>query len=102
MADPYLLTTGISTAGALLGVLGGAGLNSWAQGRQDDRRSRQEEQRAREDERRAAAQRAEEHAARCLAACTDLLTGAAALRMQLQILGQRHWAGHPGDARPAG
>ncbi len=92
MTDPYVLTTGISTAGALLGVLGGAGLNSWAQGRQDDRRSRQDEQRARQDEQRAAAQRTEEHAARCLAACTDLLSGAADLRMQLQILGQRYWA----------
>lgn len=85
MADPYLLPAVVSTAGTLLAALGGVVTTTVLNGRREDRRARLEDERA-------ARQRSEEQAQARLAACGDLLTAAAQLRMQLQILGQRYWA----------
>ncbi|HUY50746.1 MAG TPA: hypothetical protein VMV92_34410 [Streptosporangiaceae bacterium] len=78
MLEPYLIPTVISTAGTLLGALGGIVLSNWVN--------------ARQEERRAARQRADEQVQARRTACADLLGAAAQLRVQIQIAGMRQWA----------
>lgn len=85
MSDPSVIPVVISSAGALVGALGGIALTSGFNARQEDRRARQEEARA-------ARHQADQQAEARLAACADLLGAAAQLRMQLRTLGSRHWA----------
>jgi hypothetical protein len=77
MADISVITTAISTAGTLIGALGGVALTYGAGARREERRSSRERKDRRAQERREA--------------YLDLLGAAAQLRVQIEIASQRFW-----------